>query len=220
MKNLILSIKNLIFKDGCIICKNENVYGNLCESCYKTLKYQSSIKRRGNLFYIWKYEGIVKHLIESFKLKSRINIKKDFAALIGEQLKFIIESNMINVVIPIPISSRRESERGFNQIEEILKMCDIKYLKIKRLKKTKHMYSILNEKKRAENIKNSFYIDEKMELNGKNILIVDDIVTTGATFKELKNCIEKQFIPENITFFSITASKYSIYKGVDINGTE
>ena len=38
MKNLILSIKNLIFKDGCIICKNENVYGNLCESCYKTNK--------------------------------------------------------------------------------------------------------------------------------------------------------------------------------------
>lgn len=98
-------------------------------------------------------------------------------------------------------------ERGFNQIEEILEELDIDYKTMDRIKDTEHMYSILEEKKREENIKKVFKHNE-VDADGKNILIIDDIVTTGSTIREVVKEIRKRSSPKEIYVFSIAMSRF------------
>lgn len=221
MKKLLLSIKQLIFASRCIGCgaeNNDRFKGEICSECYTKLKYSGSLKEKNGLYYIWRYEGVIKKIIESYKFKNKKSAAADLAELIAEKIEAIIEKNGIDLIIPVPISRRRESERGYNHVAEILKVANLDFLEIERIKKTKHMFEILKEEERISNIKDSFQIDKEAELNGKSILVFDDIVTTGATFREIKKVIEKNFKPRKIVFFSITAAKYSLHKGVELNG--
>ena len=222
MKNLITNIKKLLFKSRCAACNEEETEDDkrICSECLKKLKYTSSLKNRGSLFYIWKYEEIIKNLTESHKFNGIRDISKETAEIIREKLLFLIENYQIEVVIPVPISKKRERERGFNQAEDILSQAGIKWTKAERVKETEHMYKLLNKKDREKNINNSFRILNGSSLEDKSILIFDDIVTTGATFFEIRKEIEKRCTPKQIIFFTLAASKYSIYKGVDLNGNE
>ena len=117
----------------------------------------------------------------------------------------MIYTEDIDYVIPIPINYRREQERGFNQVEEILKNLNYSYISSHRRKNTKKMCKILDKEKREKNIKDSFNVDEKFQ--GKNILIFDDIITTGATIKEFSEEIKKQNKVNKIIVFSLSAGK-------------
>lgn len=221
MKNLLVNIKKILFRSSCICClKNETEDCRICNECLKKLKYSSSIKNRGDIYYIWKYDDIVKNMIESQKFNGIRDSSKEIANIIEEKLKYIITDKEIDYVIPVPISKERERERGFNQVEDILINAGINYLKAERKVNTKHMYKILNKNRRSENIKNCFKLPRDIELNNKRILIFDDIVTTGATFFEIRREIEKGYTPKQILLFTLAAAKYSINKGVDSDGNE
>ena len=90
------------------------------------------------------------------------------------------------------------NERGFNQVDEILNNLNINYIKLKRTKETKKMHTLLDEKLREENIKDSFHIDSKIDLRNKKILLVDDIITTGSTLREIKKSILNSLQSQNI----------------------
>ncbi len=95
------------------------------------------------------------------------------------------ETNIL--VIPVPLSKKRKRLRGFNQSEIIAeKFCSFfSYslnLNLKRNKNNKPQSS-LGEKERAENIKDSF-VWRGNDLSGKTIILIDDIITTGATLNE------------------------------------
>ena len=222
MKNLIANIKKLIFKSRCAACNVEETEkdNRICNECLKKLKYSSSLKNRGSLFYIWKYEGIIKNITEAHKFNGIRDISIETADIIREKLIFLIEEYNVEVVIPVPISKKRERERGFNQAEDILSEAGIKWIKAERVKETEHMYKILDKNEREKNIKKSFKINESESLDNKSILIFDDIVTTGATFFEIKKEINKNCTPKQIIFFALAASNYSMHKGVDSNGNE
>lgn len=222
MKNLIMNIKKLLFKSKCAGCNEEESEENkrLCNMCIKKLIYSSSLKNRGKLFYVWKYEGIIKNVTEAHKFNGIRDISKETAEIIREKLFFLINEYKIDIVIPVPISKKRERERGFNQAEDILSEAGIKWIKAERVKETEHMYKILDKNEREKNIKKSFKINESESLDNKSILIFDDIVTTGATFFEIRKEINKNCTPKQIIFFALAASKYSIHKGVDFNGNE
>lgn len=206
-KSLVQSIKELIFSQKCPICKKLSQRGfYICDSCYRKLKKKGTLKNIGNYYYLYYYEIDIKNLIADFKLKNRKELGIEIANLIKKDLKNLIEEKDIEVVLPVPISIERERERGFNQVEELLNNCNIEYQKIYREKNTKHMYELLDKKTRKENIFNAFKTRE-LDLQNKNILIVDDIVTTGSTIKEMIKEIKKVSSPKNIYIFSLAISR-------------
>ena len=151
-----------------------------------------------NIYYIWDYNEEFKKLIFSYKYSRKKSLAKLIAKLIEEEFKFIIQKEKIDFIVSVPINRKRENERGYNQVDEILKQLNVKYIEIKRVKNTEKMHKLLNEKLREENIRGSFRIESDFDFMNKKILLVDDIITTGATLKEIKNSILNNIDEKNI----------------------
>ena len=207
MKNLVHSFKTLLFSRKCPICDKEtkgNYY--ICDNCYMNLRKKGTIKNKRNYYYLYLYDDEIKKLIADYKLNNRRHIAVELKTLIYRQLTLLIKKLEIDTIIPVPISNKRLLERGFNQVEEILDRCHIKYDKIYRIRDTEHMYKYLDYEKRKNNIAGVFNVGG-LALDGKNIMIVDDIVTTGSTTKEICREINQNYKPKKIYIFSIAMSK-------------
>ena len=159
----------------------------------------------GYTYYIWPYKGEFRKLLLEYKNNSRLALGKIISSLIEEEIFKVVYEEDIDYIVPIPINFRREQIRGFNQVEEILKNLNYSFLKTNRVKNTKKMFKLLDKEKRENNIKNSFKVDK--EFKAKNILIFDDIITTGATIEEFKRELIKNGEVNKIVVFSLSASK-------------
>ncbi len=104
------------------------------------------------------------------------------------------------VIVPIPISDRRRFERGWNQTEllaEAVKKCDedmrFKYLPRQLVKfvHTESQTQTSGRAEREENIKNSMRVLNPSKVEGRHIILIDDVCTTGATFKEAKRALKE-----------------------------
>lgn len=103
------------------------------------------------------------------------------------------------VIIPIPISKNRLKERGYNQCEliarELMRIDGDRNFALceDALKKTKDLpsqTSVKNRTKRLQNIKGCFTISNFDRISGGNIILIDDVITTGATMSEAKKTLE------------------------------
>ena len=207
MKNLVRSFKRMFFSENCPICgcKTDGTY-YICDSCYRKLRRKGTLKNQGNYYYLYYYDEDIKRVIADYKLNNRKMLGKELSGLVRKNLSDLIKDLKIEVVIPVPVSTKRYRERGFNQVEELLDHCKIRYQKIYREKDTEHMYKYLDPEKRKKNIADVFR-NRDLNLNGKRILIVDDIVTTGTTTREMEKEIYKHSKPESIYVFSLAISK-------------
>lgn len=198
--------KNILFDNSCSACLNSlDRDGYLCSKCLKKLKEESYLKNTGDFYFCFYYEKEIRNLILDFKIRNRKNSVNDLAYLIGRPLLKFIEDEKIDIVIPVPISEKRNRERGFNQVEYILEKLNIKYDKITRVKATKHMYALKTKEDREKNIEKSFTCN--LKLSNKKVLIVDDIVTTGSTIKEICKEIRKNNENVEIKIFSVAMSR-------------
>lgn len=207
MKNIILSIKKILFHDACVCC-GEKASDNLiylCYNCLDKIVKQKSLNKIGDTYFVWQYKTEFRKLLLEYKNSSRLALGKIISSLIEEEIFKVVYEEDIDYIVPIPINFRREQIRGFNQVEEILKNLNYSFLKTDRVKNTKKMFKILDKEKRESNIKNSFRVEK--EFNAKNILIFDDIITTGATIEEFKKELIKNGKVNKILVFSLSASK-------------
>lgn len=213
MKSVVQKFKKLIFSDRCSSCSNTLSYEEsyICNRCKRYLKADGFLKNSGDYYYLYYYDNNIKKIIADYKLKNRRSIGEFLGEIVGDKIKTLIAEKNIDYVIPVPISKERVAERGFNQVEEILEKGEIKFFKIQRVKDSKHMYSLKNEVERRENVKDIFEISG--ELTGKTLLIVDDILTTGATVFELMKEIRKNYKVEKIYVFSIAIAQKFLKKG-------
>ncbi len=143
------------------------------------------------------YHGALKSLIHLYKYKRRQFLSVIFADIIIKQLKFLNLDKKFDLLLPIPLHWTRIRWRGFNQAAEICRhIKNILNIPVaddnafKRIKKTTPQ-ALLNAKSRAENIRGAFRANNKFSFAEKNIALVDDVYTTGATSGECARVLMK-----------------------------
>ena len=194
-------ILEYIFIPTCGIC-NKLEGGYLCKECEKLLRlYEiSSIKNIKNdniqMMNIWKYEDLIRKLILQFKFNNKSYLYKTFCEFIVKNKKIFDFIKSYDIIIPVPMHRKKLKLRGYNQSEliarEIAKKAKIDIdtnilIKIKNNK----VQSTLDKKEREENTKNVYKLINQEKIYNKNVLIFDDIFTTGATINSCINEIRK-----------------------------
>ncbi|WP_378179599.1 ComF family protein [Aquimarina sp. SS2-1] len=200
----------LFYPIYCAACDNP-LYKNeriLCTSCRHKLPlgnfHKVNAKKIEKVFYgrakienatsllVFEKGGLVQNLIHNLKYRGREEIGKELGIWLGHELSQITDYQNIDVIIPVPLHPRRLRERGYNQVEkfgkEIAERLQAKYIDFVLKKNSYNQKQSKNSRlTRWINTSETFGAQNESLLMNKHILIVDDIVTTGAT---LEACIE------------------------------
>jgi ComF family protein len=133
-------------------------------------------------------------LIIRFKLADRTGLLKPLVNLAQNAVKRANFSEKIDFVVPVPLHWRKRFKRGFNQsalIAKELKFSDgVLNTDLVRIRHTEEQ-SLLSAHARLKNIKGAFAVRKNHNLTGKNICLVDDIKTTGATLNECAKVLKE-----------------------------
>lgn len=131
------------------------------------------------------YEGAVRQCILQLKYGGRIGRKQVFPPLLT-RFPFWDRLEECDMVIPVPLSKKKQKERGYNQVDVIfqdwMKKQGWIYIAdgLVRFRNT-YTQSLLSKEERYKNSKGAFHIRPGVEVVGKTVLCVDDVYTTGAT---------------------------------------
>lgn len=152
-------------------------------------------------------ETLVRATIHEAKFHANPKAWKLLGEVLSRYLKHCPEDTLI---LPIPLSKRRRKERGYNQVTEIIKMALKVVNKIElrediliRLRETPPQTS-LKKVERVKNMEGAFDTLHTNSLTNKNIIIVDDVTTTGATLSAAEASLLPHLQHSQITLLSLT----------------
>lgn len=197
-------------EDYCPICFYEKTENHICNNCKENLDFvDGKIELdRGICFYPYFYNSFIKRIIRDFKFNRKTYLVKPLAYMLAENIvRNHIEADFISY---IPMYHKDEFRRGYNQSEllarEVSKMLKIPVIDlVGKIRSTKEQNK-LDKESRRNNLSNSFIVKESCNLSGKSIILIDDLVTTGATFNEVSRVILEK-CDVNIKYLAITSSR-------------
>lgn len=179
----------------CPYCeKNTTDKGKICSVCREKFLEKTVTIPLDSLIVTSSYkENNIASLVHLFKY----NFVQDLSFPLGKlSIKALLQNNapLPDLIIPIPLHPRRLRWRGFNQSELLASYISenitpgfsipVFFDLVKRNRYTKPQMKVKSYQERQKNISNIFEINIRSDISGKNILLVDDIATTGATLFE------------------------------------
>lgn len=133
------------------------------------------------------YKDRVRGLVLKFKNDNGKYLAPKFAKIIYDYIKQ--KALSFDVIVPVPLSEKSHKKRGYNQsaliARELSALCNVPYSEtaLAKVKETKHQKE-LGFSDRQRNLHGAFKVANKAEVFGKNVLLVDDVITTCATVNE------------------------------------
>ncbi len=173
----------------CPQCALPTPTADRCGACLKQAPYFDATTA------IWQYDFPIDRMIQSLKYSRRL-ASADF---FGAELALLavppttLLASPLDFILPVPLSAQRLKQRGFNQSVEIARPL-ARQLGIPLELKNIHRHrdttpqTTLPWKERAKNIRHAF--ECHIDLTGKTVLVVDDVMTTGATLNELARTLK------------------------------
>jgi len=203
---IIEKILRIIYPSTCIFCDKEleeEQQLEICEECYKELKFsnnrKTTYKRNQGVYYdgifgTFEYDGKIKELIRKYKYQHKAYLFRTFSKLMFKTLR----DDKIDgdIILSVPLHRQREWQRGYNQAhllaKEISKMTNIEYdKKILRRVKITNCLALCNKKQRRSIIKGAFLINTPQKIKNKKVILIDDVFTTGATINECSKVLKQ-----------------------------
>ena len=160
---------------------------HLCEDCLRRPPFYDQARA------VVVYQGQVTGAIHRFKYRKEY-LLTEVLGWLGNRLKW--EKPDFDYLIPVPLHPKRLRERGFNQALLLSKALEdippgkIKPRLLKRIRHTPPQVR-LNPDERRQNVRGAFELKDPDGVRGKNILLVDDVFTTGATVNECARVLKK-----------------------------
>lgn len=195
---------NLLYPRICNSChalllKNERI---ICTLCLHQLPFTNNHKEnetkkvfdgRINIenatsLLVFEKKGMVQQLIHNLKYKGHQEIGGFFGVWLGNELKTLNSYREITAVVPVPLHKYKLKKRGYNQVEkfgrEIATAMDIPYIDKVLVKRSSSQTQTIKKRfARWGSMEETFLIEEAEVLENAHILLVDDLVTTGATLE-------------------------------------
>ncbi len=149
---------------------------------------RADIQNAGALLFFTK-DSLVQTLITALKYHHNKKVGILFGKLMGEAIAGEEKFKQIDLIIPVPISASKINSRGFNQSEVIaIGMQQVWHrpmLNDVLIKKSwSNSQTKKNRKARLQQLPDLFFLQKPTSIEGKHILLVDDVLTTGATLEE------------------------------------
>ena len=198
---ILKNLSDLFYPRLCLSCGKSLIEGEkfICTDCLADFPmsnnaYQSedkllckfekelNLQKIYSLFYYNKYSKY-RELIRAIKYHSNGELAFYLGKMLGQ---YICKECYVDALVPIPLHPQKEKERGFNQSLKIAKGIS-EVLNIPILDKLifRNKYTIsqtgLTTEERLKNVENVFFIKNQAQAKGLHILVVDDVITTGAT---------------------------------------
>jgi competence protein ComFC len=198
-------IFDFFFPKTCIICSSEGL--SVCTTCFSSMEKCEDFEIFDGIkaFSCFKYNEISGKIIKDLKYNGRAENAKEIAEMLYEAN---IPFEKFDFIIPVGTSFLKRVIRKYNAPNLIANHLN------KRMKK-RVLHSFFGKKffgvkksqvglsrfERMENLKNAFYVKSAVNLEGKRILLIDDVITTGAT---VRTCVKEisKFNPSEIIILS------------------
>ena len=209
---MVKNLLNLFFPKVCLSCNNYlgDNESYVCTSCRHQLPltnfhHENSDVVKNVLFGRVKLEhatallhfskkGIVQQLMHNLKYRGHEDVGLFLGKWLGEELATLETYRSIDVVIPVPLHRSKLRKRGYNQVtkfgQEIAKALNVEYNESVLRKSEATKTQVFKDRLLRTSTKTSvFELSGNQSLRGKHILLVDDIITTGATIESCANAL-------------------------------
>ncbi|MBL7706518.1 MAG: ComF family protein [Taibaiella sp.] len=208
-------VLDLLFPKYCIACETliSAEAGFLCLSCKHTLPYTDMEKMEENVAQIRMLTklpvqfaasllyfidaGMVRAMLHKLKYHNRPEIGVYLGELLGQKFSAQAWFRSVDAIVPVPLHAAKKAKRGYNQSEciaEGIANYSHKPILANVIKRTRNTSSQTDKsrKERMDNVADAFALRRAKQIEGKHILLVDDVLTTGATLASCGSSILKE----------------------------
>ncbi len=190
-----LGLNEKMVCDDCLR-KLSSVKNDRLELEFEKKFYSKKIIAGFRSVYIFEKDTEIQSVIHALKYENRFKIGLFLGDILGKRIKDEMVNWQIDAIIPVPLHRLKRAERGYNQslyiAEGLSKRTNIPLLKnaVKRRRFTESQTK-LNLSEREKNVKDAFSVRKHDKIKNKNVLLIDDVITTGATINECGNALLK-----------------------------